>query len=85
MSGKDSLSYHSKQGHLITENQDTMVVDKSLFIVCDGHGKNGKMVSDFVAKVLHESCSFLFAEENHEAIHPKDYERLSKNIREIFQ
>lgn len=43
------------------------------------------MVSDFVAKVLHESCSFLFAEENHEAIHPKDYERLSKNIREIFQ
>ena len=50
---KDSVSCYSKQGHLITENQDTMVVDKSLFIVCDGHGKNGKAVSEFVGRVLH--------------------------------
>jgi serine/threonine protein phosphatase PrpC len=45
---------------MITENQDTIVVDKSIWIVCDGHGRNGKTVSEFVGRVLHESCTFVF-------------------------
>jgi serine/threonine protein phosphatase PrpC len=57
-------SYFSKQGHLITENQDTIIVDRNLWLVCDGHGKNGKSASDFVSRVLHESLSFLFSQEN---------------------
>lgn len=84
-SSKESVSFYSKQGHLITENQDTVIVDSSLFIVCDGHGKHGKTVSKFVGGALHESCLVLFNDRDGDnIITTKDYDRCSKNLREIF-
>lgn len=34
------------------ENQDSLVVYPGIYIVCDGHGQNGKEVSEFVSMKL---------------------------------
>ena len=41
------------KGHHHEENQDAVKYSKGVYIICDGHGSNGKQVANFVANTLH--------------------------------
>lgn len=38
-------------------NQDSIIFSDNIYIVCDGHGANGKQVSEFVSKTSHSKYS----------------------------
>lgn len=39
-------------------NQDSMAFSEGVYIICDGHGTNGKQISEFVSQTAHSKYAF---------------------------
>lgn len=46
------------KGQKHANNQDSYAFSDGIYIICDGHGTNGKQISEFVSSLAH-SISFL--------------------------
>ena len=40
-------------------NQDSMIFSEGIYIICDGHGANGKQISQFIAHTTHSKTKFI--------------------------
>ena len=47
----------SLAGNKQTENQDYVKIMEGIFVICDGHGSNGKEVAKFVGDYAAERCA----------------------------
>jgi len=45
----------SLKGDRHNVNQDSIIFSDNIYIVCDGHGANGKQISEFVSKTTHSN------------------------------
>lgn len=42
-----------------SENQDSVYFSQGIYVLCDGHGSNGKQISSFVAEAVHSNPFFI--------------------------
>jgi hypothetical protein len=47
----------SVKGEKHNVNQDSMVFSDGVYLICDGHGTNGKQISEFVSTLAHSTPS----------------------------
>jgi hypothetical protein len=54
---RDKIEGHgaSIKGEKHSVNQDSLAFSEKVFIVCDGHGTNGKQISEFVCNLTHST------------------------------